>query len=164
MSQSTADTDQSQLVRKYVGARLELNGYIARGLHGLPGMCLLGKEHKAARYIFISFRQTLPRTPFPQSYLGGEKQEEKVVNGKDTRRDYARLCDKQFDSIHTKECRRTTADEATRPAPSPSIQHICVLYIGVYVPMEYTCSASLVGLAGMDLQQPSCKAAGFGTS
>lgn len=94
MSQSTADTDPSQLVRKYVGARLELNGYIARGLHGLPGMHLLGKEHKAARYIFISFRQTLPRTPFPQSYLGGEKQEEKVVNGKDTKRDYARLCDK----------------------------------------------------------------------
>lgn len=133
MSQSTADTDQSQLVRKYVGARLELNGYIARGLHGLPGMHLLGKEHKAARYIFISFRQTLPRTPFPQSYLGGEKQEEKVVNGKDTKRDYARLCDKQFHSMHTKERRRTTADGATRPASSPSTlsQHttyMCAVY------------------------------------
>lgn len=163
MSQSTADTDQSQLVRKYVGARLELNGYIARGLHGLPGMRFLGKEYKAARYIFISFRQTLPRTPFPQSYLGGEKQEEKVVNGKDTKRDYVRLRDKQFDSMHTKE-RRRTADGATRPAPSLSIQHTCVLYTGVYVPMEYTCSASLVGLVGMELQQPSCKAAGSGTS
>lgn len=76
------------------------------------------KEHKAARCIFISVGQTLPQAPFPQSYPRGEKQEEKVVSGKDTRRDNAGLCNEQFGSVG---CRGTKADGGTRPAPLLSI-------------------------------------------
>lgn len=76
-----------------------------------------------------------------------------MVNQVDTRRDNARLCDKQFDFLHKKECIGTTADRGTRPASSPNVQHVCVLYTCMHVPTEYTRSASPLEPVAMELQR-----------